>query len=510
MWAVVLTGVTLDLLSKTFSGEVVFKAVAETPDGWIISGPIASFKKDYDGETLERTGVIKGLKMFFNLGAQIDFEHQYAAAVQRRDPKAPDWLIGKGLRIEEADGTPCLVAMLFKAKDAAGQLSESIVKALRRGVRFGFSIEGKATRHPDDDSRIIETEIHRVTIAPSTKGFDQWIKLGDPLGGRIAKALDILEPRDTDAPQHDLLKAILSTDGWELVKAPKASTEDLACTTCGDPTAEHRDAYHQGFVAGALKLTPYHLGSKSKEALTTVVDPETLDRAATDHTYMVGHATGTRYRDHYEDQFPDGKGDPMSPDPRAAKVKAEHAVAANLHTAVIPAFMQRWTLEQRNVDRCPECGAPGGASKQSTQKAVVSEAIQTCPKCDRKMYCLVCHKQAAAPAKKAMTTGEGVVQGGDTGGRALRVQTLATGTTPSGPGKDKTCRCCGKTCATDPCPECDPHEVLGRVEKSLKLSGHSPAVARAIAIKIAPAVRTQRQPAAQPHGATRAALPQRS
>ena len=150
---------------KQFNASVLIKSAKETEDGkWIVSGPVASLEKDYDGDIIEKAALNRGLKYFTDFGKQVDWEHQYSKT------KDADFLIGKGIAIEEVDGKPWLVTQLFKSKPYA----QKLWRHLQDEGEAGYSIEGICkARSPKDHARIVDMEVHRVTISPTPKGLGQ-------------------------------------------------------------------------------------------------------------------------------------------------------------------------------------------------------------------------------------------------------------------------------------------------------------------------------------------------
>lgn len=165
----------------------------ETADGrWLVHGQVASSKEDYDGEVLEKAGVAKGLDMFKRLGAHVDYEHQYSRT------KDPDVIIGKGVDITYIEGAPYLTTELYKSKP----LAQKVWRHLQAGGAAGYSLEGRAlARDPKNPKRVTETEIHRITISPSPKGYDNRLYLGAPSLQGLAKA--IVEEGIDGIPQAD-------------------------------------------------------------------------------------------------------------------------------------------------------------------------------------------------------------------------------------------------------------------------------------------------------------------
>lgn len=167
---------------RPFSASVLIKAVDAQEGKHIVYGPVASAQKDYDDEILEKAGVWKGLDMHTRLGGHVDWEHLYSKT------KDPDTLIGIGVKKALVDGVAHLATRL---KVGQIPLADKVWNMAQRGDHLGYSLEGIAkARDPKNPKRILETEIHRVTISPSPKGFDNWIKAGDmPDLATVAKAI---------------------------------------------------------------------------------------------------------------------------------------------------------------------------------------------------------------------------------------------------------------------------------------------------------------------------------
>ena len=171
-------------LIRPFVGwvEISKAASTELADGTrLVSGPVAAVGvKDYDGETLNAAGILKGLEMHQRLKGQVDYEHKYDK------DQDPDYLIGLRKSVENRNGIPFMVTELYKDHP----LSDKVWKAIQRGVPMGYSISGFATRRdPKDKSHVLETEIHRVTITASPKGFEGTYLNVVPSMDSLAKAL---------------------------------------------------------------------------------------------------------------------------------------------------------------------------------------------------------------------------------------------------------------------------------------------------------------------------------
>ena len=219
---------------KEFEAYVPISKATESADGkWLVSGPIASLDEDYDGDILEKAGIIKGLDMFKRLGSHVDWDHQY------NKTKNVEYLIGKGIEIGEVDGVPWLTTELFKSKKKAQDLWQH----LQDGGTAGYSLLGKAVKVVGEKPRrILETQIHMMTIAPSPKGFGQTNVVIGPLN-QLAKSLvsecigdeEEVEETAEDTVEEEVLEEKSIEHGKCLTKQeahyrPKAST--WRCANC--------------------------------------------------------------------------------------------------------------------------------------------------------------------------------------------------------------------------------------------------------------------------------------
>jgi hypothetical protein len=176
-----------NMLTTPFAASIMLKATSDDDDEWIVSGPAASLERDYDGEVLEKAGLIEALRDWCTrFKGHVDYEHGYSRSIASGKPD-PDLIIAKGIDVTEVDGKPWVVVKLLKGK----ALAEKVWRHLKAGGEMGFSLEGKGAYDPHDRTRRIVTAIHRMTIAPIPKGYDQTLQIGRPLPslGMVAKAL---------------------------------------------------------------------------------------------------------------------------------------------------------------------------------------------------------------------------------------------------------------------------------------------------------------------------------
>ena len=215
------------VLKRDFDCWVPLVKAEESHDDWILSGPAADTDvADYDDETLEKAGVMRGLDVHESLGAHIDFEHMY--------PKTKDlkYLIGKAIsHYIGPDGRPWVSIRLVK--DGPGrEIAEKVWKSVKAGVRMGLSIFGSATRHANDPKRLVDTKISFVTISPTPKGFGQSLQIGTPDGlYAISKSIafeddgweDVEKAADSDPlPLIEQLTHRLETFGDAITEIQKA------------------------------------------------------------------------------------------------------------------------------------------------------------------------------------------------------------------------------------------------------------------------------------------------
>ena len=145
---------------------------AETEDGsMVLYGPIAPEGEDYDGDILTKSALQSGLDMFKKLNCHVDFNHKF------RKTDDPKWLIGKGTVIDGPNGRPWLKTTLYKRSDIA----QEVWNKIHEGATFGYSVDGILGKRDDSDPRkITRAEFHRITIAPSPKGFGNFLRVGEP------------------------------------------------------------------------------------------------------------------------------------------------------------------------------------------------------------------------------------------------------------------------------------------------------------------------------------------
>ena len=164
-------------LVRPFAVTASLLKAVKTQDGeWVLSGPIAAKGEDYDGDIIDDAAVKKGLTFFDRLGKHVDWGHMYART------KNPKYLIGKGIHFQGPDGRTWLKTVLDKTNEIAQELWKKATSP--DGFACGYSLEGLLKGHVQEKNRrrIIDTEIHRITIDPSPKGYGNHLQVGMPAG----------------------------------------------------------------------------------------------------------------------------------------------------------------------------------------------------------------------------------------------------------------------------------------------------------------------------------------
>lgn len=216
-----------------FETVIAIKAMPDDYNGaWVIDGPVGSDERDYDGETMDPTGVWKGMDMFDLLGKHVDYEHQYRRSLN------PRYLIGVGVDRRLEKGICHLRAELYKDKELAKSLWEHLNTKTAAGDAgyAGYSIEGRVLeRDPKDTSIIKAVEVHRVTVSMSPKGFGKTRVL--PVQ-KVLKAATLGDACETIAPddwildsEFDAFKGILHHDELPLPRYSEIAQIIKAYTT---------------------------------------------------------------------------------------------------------------------------------------------------------------------------------------------------------------------------------------------------------------------------------------
>ena len=164
-------------LVRPFAVTAALLKAVETQDGqWVLSGPITPPGEDYDGDIFDDAAVQKGLTFFDRLGRHVDWAHMYART------KNPKYLIGKGIHFKGPDGRTWLKTVLDKSNEIAQELWRKANSP--NGFACGYSLEGLLRDHEfrGGKKHIIDTEIHRITIDPSPKGYGNHLQVGVPSG----------------------------------------------------------------------------------------------------------------------------------------------------------------------------------------------------------------------------------------------------------------------------------------------------------------------------------------
>jgi len=396
-------------MSETFyTSHILIKSdnITQTADGkLIISGAVASLGEDYDGEVLEKSGVLNGLKHYWKMGRHVDVDHKFQ--------QSEDWgdIVGKAIEIIDVKGVPHLVAELFPSKPKA----KAVWDHIQSGGEAGFSIFGKALkRDPKDPKRILDTEIHMVTIALSPKGFDARARVGRP---------EVFSPLM-------MAKAIMQKAGMPMGQALPPSPDPSAMPPQGMPP-------EQGGGGEPPPPTKQEVNYRPGEGDSVCANCAIFQQG----TCLLLQDT-VRPMDSCDAFHPmeDEAASPQSPDPSAMPPQGAPQGMPPVMGKAMP------QLTKAHSD-CAKCGTKMYClkchrdSKSSVKKAAPPAIVtDSCPRCGNQLspeeqesgYCEKCDEAVAESRQedvvdKAYTTGEGVVQPGESSPAALRKQYLREG-----------------------------------------------------------------------------------
>jgi len=213
----------------------------ETPDGrWLVTGPVASLKEDYDKEIFDAAGIMKGLEMHAKLGNHVDYEHQY------RRTMSPAVIIGKRIDVGMVDGKPMMTTELYKGKPLAKEFWEHV----QAGGEAGYSVEGICKSKVGN--KIMQPEIHMVTLSVSPKGFDARVHPGGMPLATIAKAL--VDDMPLEGWIRDYTQSV-SKAMKEEEKDAGGDDDKVCCPECGHKfTIQKAMTTGEGIVTTGAKL----------------------------------------------------------------------------------------------------------------------------------------------------------------------------------------------------------------------------------------------------------------
>jgi hypothetical protein len=396
---------------RGFAAIGLIKSVEENADGdYIISGPIHDLQEDYDGDTIEKSGLLNGMKTFWKMGKHIDYAHQYLQSIRRGKPD-PDLLIGKGLEIFEVNGIPWLKAKLYKGNE----LAEKVWNQLRRGVEFGFSLEGLSkARDRKNPHHILDMEIHRITIDPSPKSYGARVQVGVPSNASmlaLAKALSAAFARsddlEIDASQEAVVKAAAGKESKEAVNY-REGTKSHCCGNCA--------YFSKGTcakVAGAIHADDLCDLWKQKR-IKKAVNP--------DAKYTCPRCGRGMYCIHCHKHMSKGMiedilGLTSKPDDFRRRDQSPYLIKfpneGNYFSHVRHKDNKKILYRTDNVHQAWLHDSRQEAMHNMNQHGLRKLGATIVP-----------YEQEIAATRKALTAGEGIVEGGQTGGATLRKQNL--------------------------------------------------------------------------------------
>lgn len=203
---------------------------------WVIEGPLSNPDEDLQGETMDMSGLRKGLKTYERLGQNLDWEHLY------RQTKDPAFLIGKGVEMFDAPhpksgaDVPWLRAKLFKNK----KIAKHAIEHLEEGGTLGYSVEGGAIRK--SGTHILEPVITMVTVTPQPV-----VSENTGTVTRVLKGLQALAT-DWDGVELPTIPALLCPISDEAFKKAMTATGALPHSGPGVSAAEVEDLDHEAAV----------------------------------------------------------------------------------------------------------------------------------------------------------------------------------------------------------------------------------------------------------------------
>jgi len=171
---------TEQAFSKAFQSSILIKSATEDANGeWIVNGVVSSLNED-TGDVLTKSALERGLAIFQKLGKVVDWENRYRASLDLDD------VIGKGIQVRDHAGKTYLVTQLFKSKPFSVKLWNHI----RAGGDAHYELHGVVkARSPQDRARVLDCEVHRVSIFSGTSSHgDTNLKIGSPFE-RVVKSL---------------------------------------------------------------------------------------------------------------------------------------------------------------------------------------------------------------------------------------------------------------------------------------------------------------------------------
>ena len=295
-------------------GEFTKAGTDEKTGKKVIWGPVSTEQKDYDGEILEKAGIIEGMKTHDRLGGHVDYAHAYRESVKKGKPD-PELLIGRRKEFREIDGLPCMQVELYDGNE----LAEKTFKQIQRGCPMGFSVEGFVKAANDHGKRVVSTDIVLVTVDPMPKNygcrvFPGMMPLAKALVSGMEKGSDFSEWQ-VETADHlvPLNSELVSHETVDLDKAGMAMplSGGGASRSSSSPvpdTAKHVSTpEYQNLIAGAKDAFPHlfakgfisgaaHAHGEHHERLKNRYEGEgNHERAAFHHGALAGLQTATSH-----------------------------------------------------------------------------------------------------------------------------------------------------------------------------------------------------------------------
>lgn len=369
-----------------------------------LSGPITSANPDYDGEIPQ--GIEDALKVYEKLGGWVDYEHLYKKSLQEGKPD-PDLLIGRKHLISKGpDGTPWMVTEL----DADNPIAQKVYRKVKKGWRFGYSIDGIALKNQKDPNRPVVKEVHLITVAPMPRNFDVFLKPGIVLKA-LVDAGDAGPAAEKSGPEvEDLVAqavAALEDEGSTEEREVLEFSKSLDLLSRNFAPGEFFKAFSaaQSSLAPGVSPSGAELGGRSPRAVVAAAAQEAFDKARERHNHLwkqAGGFSGGEKADYH-------RGVVMGMGTHLIQMEPHHGETHDLLDRSARHLDNVRYMGDRATSNHYEQGFYHGANL--IHDAVTRAAAKVLPK-------------EEAPAKKAVVAGSGVVEAGATGGPALRKQDL--------------------------------------------------------------------------------------